>query len=112
MAIVSLSVWVRPGRLRRALKPSGRDGVGALRRPRDGTEQDFNLDLIRSFVGYFDDLVESFLTECCFGLFKGPVVALDDCPPHRTLAILVALHASFECNIKKQQSRWHLVLPG
>ena len=65
---------------RRGALGSGRCGRCAV--PHYRAEKDFDLDLLQIAILKLHDLVESLLTNRRFGLLKGLVLALDDCPAH------------------------------
>jgi len=112
-AVLSGSARSGPGWLRHALEPSRSACVGPLRTlrgPQYRPEKDFDLDPFQITILKLYALVESLLTNRRFGLFKGSVLTLDDCPAHGALALFVALDASFQRHTEKYQSGRDLVL--
>jgi hypothetical protein len=71
-------------------------------RLRNGTEDNFNLDLVRVVITQLDDLVKSFLLDVRLGLIKSLVVTLDHRTPYRPLPQAVTLDTFLEWNIKKE----------
>jgi hypothetical protein len=107
------SPWSGTGRLRRALESSRSACVGTLRTlrlPHHRPEKDFDLDVFQITILKLHDLVESLLRNRRFGLLKGLVLTLDDCPAHGALTLFIALDASFQRHIEKYQSGRDLVL--
>jgi hypothetical protein len=91
------------------LEPSRSLNAGAWRGSHYRAEENFNLNIFQIAVLKLEDLIKTLLANCRFGLFKGFVLTLDNCPAHGALALFVALDASIEGHIKKYQSGRHLL---
>ncbi len=90
--------------------------VFGLQRPRwrgagDGTKENLDVDIVKVAILQFHHLVKPFLTDGDFDLLVTLVLAFHHRPPYRTLALLVALHASLQWDVEEHEDGRHLELP-
>ncbi len=112
VAITSRPITPPRGGLFRTLRPAWAAGFGRLallRLPRDGPEQDLDLDLLLVSILKHHDLIEPFPMNRFSALLEGLILALNDVPAHGALSLFVVLDTSLERHIEDQQRGRHLV---
>ena len=75
----------------------------------NGTEDNFNLDVVHVLVSKVDDLVKSFLPNVCLGLCKRQILPLDHLAPYRPFTRAVPLDTFFQRNIKEKDHGGNLI---
>jgi hypothetical protein len=78
----------------------------------NGTEDNFNLDVVHVLIRKVDDLVKPFLPDVRLGLSKRQVLPLDHLAPYRPFTQAVPLDAFLQRNIKQENHASNLISLG